>query len=470
MPRLSGLDPGTSATLRDHARPPNGRGRARRLAALVAGWTLLAAGGALLVLPGPGIPLVLAGLALLGRELRWARRAHEGLVARLRRARDAALGRRGGGVARGRPDAQGADGGDGRVSARYAFEQVTTFERLAELREPWAALWARAPAATPFSSPWWLVPWCRHLASGPPWSVAVWRGRALAGLAPTFVHARGGGRVLGLLGSGVSDYQDLLAEDAAAAGALLAYLAAPDRPYDGIELRSLPADALALGRAQAVGAALALDDVCPIVRLPDRPADLGRRASGKLLADVRHQRRRLARRGPLETLQADAGSWRSLLGELFRLHAARREDRGVPGMVAGEGLRRFRLEAGEALHAAGLLRVTALRSAGEVIGALEWFAAGGRGYCYLQGVAPEAAPYGPDNLLVAAVAEQAIAEGARELDLLRGREAYKYRWGAEDRPTFRLDLHVPAPSPPVGRELPASQPGETSVDGAARLR
>ena len=45
--------------------------RALRLAA---GSALLITGGALLVLPGPGIPLVLAGLALLARDLPWARR------------------------------------------------------------------------------------------------------------------------------------------------------------------------------------------------------------------------------------------------------------------------------------------------------------------------------------------------------------------------------------------------------------
>lgn len=51
-------------------------GGAGRLGADAAGWALLGAGAALLVLPGPGIPLVLAGLVLLGRERPWARRLH----------------------------------------------------------------------------------------------------------------------------------------------------------------------------------------------------------------------------------------------------------------------------------------------------------------------------------------------------------------------------------------------------------
>jgi Acetyltransferase (GNAT) domain len=34
----------------------------------------------------------------------------------------------------------------------------------------------------------------------------------------------------------------------------------------------------------------------------------------------------------------------------------------------------------------------------------------------------------------------AVREGAAEFDFLRGREAYKYRWGATDRLTYRRRL------------------------------
>ncbi len=53
------------------------RGWAGWLGGDAAGWALLGAGAALLVLPGPGIPVVLAGLVLLGRERPWARRLHQ---------------------------------------------------------------------------------------------------------------------------------------------------------------------------------------------------------------------------------------------------------------------------------------------------------------------------------------------------------------------------------------------------------
>ncbi|MBA3303418.1 MAG: hypothetical protein H0U26_06070 [Acidimicrobiia bacterium] len=48
---------------------------ARRVAVAVVGATLVVVGLGLLVLPGPGIVVVLAGLAVLGTEFAWAKRA-----------------------------------------------------------------------------------------------------------------------------------------------------------------------------------------------------------------------------------------------------------------------------------------------------------------------------------------------------------------------------------------------------------
>jgi uncharacterized protein (TIGR02611 family) len=47
---------------------------ATRLVRIVAGFGLLAAGVAMLALPGPGWLTIAAGLAILAREFEWARR------------------------------------------------------------------------------------------------------------------------------------------------------------------------------------------------------------------------------------------------------------------------------------------------------------------------------------------------------------------------------------------------------------
>jgi uncharacterized protein (TIGR02611 family) len=54
----------------------------RRIVVPVVGVLLLCVGAALLVLPGPGLVVLLAGVAVLSLELKWARR----LLARARSA------------------------------------------------------------------------------------------------------------------------------------------------------------------------------------------------------------------------------------------------------------------------------------------------------------------------------------------------------------------------------------------------
>jgi hypothetical protein len=53
---------------------------------LAGGFTLLGAGVAMLVLPGPGVLAIAGGLALLGKELPWAKRINDGIAAKFDRS------------------------------------------------------------------------------------------------------------------------------------------------------------------------------------------------------------------------------------------------------------------------------------------------------------------------------------------------------------------------------------------------
>jgi uncharacterized protein (TIGR02611 family) len=55
---------------------PGGR-HAKRIALLIVGWTLILAGIAALVLPGPGLLMLFAGLVVLSQEYEWAERRLE---------------------------------------------------------------------------------------------------------------------------------------------------------------------------------------------------------------------------------------------------------------------------------------------------------------------------------------------------------------------------------------------------------
>jgi CelD/BcsL family acetyltransferase involved in cellulose biosynthesis len=59
---------------------------------------------------------------------------------------------------------------------------------------------------------------------------------------------------------------------------------------------------------------------------------------------------------------------------------------------------------------------------------------------YLSGLDPSAEFCSPGVLILHHAIEQAIREGAREFDMLRGTESYKYDWSAERRPNAGLRL------------------------------
>lgn len=59
----------------------------KKLTAIIVGPILVLVGIALLVLPGPGLLLIAAGITLLGTEYHWARRLVEPIKKRLQQAK-----------------------------------------------------------------------------------------------------------------------------------------------------------------------------------------------------------------------------------------------------------------------------------------------------------------------------------------------------------------------------------------------
>ena len=64
-----------------------------RLSVATVGFTVLALGGIMLVTPGPGLLVIIAGLAILAHEFTWAQRALDSARQRAARAKELAVRR-----------------------------------------------------------------------------------------------------------------------------------------------------------------------------------------------------------------------------------------------------------------------------------------------------------------------------------------------------------------------------------------
>ena len=318
--------------------------------------------------------------------------------------------------------------------SRPVARLVRDAAELAALEPAWWALWRRSPGATPFSSPAWLLPWWEAFAPGPLAAVAVEAGPRLVGLGAFWLEdGRHGPRLLPL-GLGISDHTDVLVDPhAAEAGAALVEAVAALPGWDKWELEELPPDAAALRLAAAPGwAEQAVDQTaCPVLDLAG-PEPVPSRQRRKL----RMSRHRAERRG-LEILDlaaeaADPCAPASYLAELARLHGARWAERGEDGLLAAEPVRRFHALALPRLLAAGLAWPLALRIENRVAGAAYLLRDDRAAYAYLGGFDPDFAFESPGTILIGHAIERAREAGLARFSFLRGREPYKYAWGAAD--------------------------------------
>jgi CelD/BcsL family acetyltransferase involved in cellulose biosynthesis len=323
-------------------------------------------------------------------------------------------------------------------------EAVTTSEALEELRAEWLELWLRCPEATPFQSPAWLIAWWKHLGQGQLWVLSLRQDQRLVGVVPWFIQQAPDSlsrRVL-FLGTGLSDYHDALLEPeftAESCAAVLAYLQANRSRWDACDLQQLRRASPLLQTELPPGwsSQQTAQDVCPVLELPEQLERLSLAVPSHMRENLRYYRRRLEKLPAVRMEQASTDSFPELLENFLQLHRARWAARAQSGVLADSRLQAFHREAAKGLLASGSLRLYGLRVGERLAASLYGFNHGVRTFFYLSGFEPSFASFSPGTLMVGHAIEQAVREGIREFDFLRGREAYKFLWGAKGRLNYR---------------------------------
>lgn len=323
---------------------------------------------------------------------------------------------------------------------------------LRAVENEWWVLWRRVPSATPFQAPAWLLSWWDAFSPGTLCVVTVRENGRLVGLAPFYVEEGiRGGHVLPI-GISVSDYLDILVcPDLAAEGATAIAGSMAEQRWDCWELPDLAAGAIGwrVPRPPGYDEARDCSGICSILALPPSVAELAAVIPAGRRRKIRQARNRAARGGGFEIVGTDRFTSHALFSALVRLHALRWTSRGMPGVLADDRVVSFHRAAMPGLLATGMLRLYGLRFAGRLIAAYYGFHHAGRAYAYLTGFDPAFSSISPGTLLIAHAIEQAVRDGASEIDFLRGDETFKERWGVirrrNGRRVFRRAAdHAPA--------------------------
>ncbi len=320
---------------------------------------------------------------------------------------------------------------------------IRDLESLRCLAPEWNRLWKRCGNLTSFQRPEWVIPWVEAFEPMRLWVVEVRRDDELVGLAPMFSYSRKNEQVLAPLGAGITDYLDWLVipELAIAAVAqILSCLHESIEAWDYLDLPDLPAASSLVTHADAFGFALSVHEACPALQLSKGDSSPAATFSDRQRKNLRTAHNRTRRAGTAQIEVADAKRLPEFVDALLRLHGSRWHECGMPGVLWDEAVQKFHERAVPELFEAGMLRFYGLRFQGELIAVLYVLWDSDVAYFYLQGFDPAHAFISPGAQVIAAAVEDAVRHRRQVIDFLRGREAYKYSWGASDVFTWRVQI------------------------------
>ena len=310
-----------------------------------------------------------------------------------------------------------------------------------ELASEWDEVFDADPHATPFVSSGWGLAWMRHFADGAePWLVTVRDGERLVGLAPLALDRSRRKRVLRMIGKEPGDYWDVLAvpeRRETVNAAVAAELARRSEQWDALYIAGQPGESItaALAQQSSLVVRARAGVPCPRVMLPDGFDEYLRLLPASHRSNVRKHLRRLDQGQVRLREVTDASELDRAIARWHELHIKRWAalPKRIDPTHLEERFRDFILDAMRALVPQGLARVSEFLVDDEVVGVYVNLIDDHAFYWYLGGFEPSRAKLGLGKMSVAQGIRWSIETGRRYFDFTRGRESFKYYFGAVDR-------------------------------------
>lgn len=336
------------------------------------------------------------------------------------------------------------------------YTDSTVFD---QLREEWNPLVQRSVTNTIFLTWEWQSSWWYAYQSG---QLCVLTCRddedCLVGIAPWFVHDLDGERVLRTIGCvDVTDYVDVITdqEHAPAVFALFAsFVGEHTDLFDRINLCNIPENSSTLellaARLRSCGffADTVLQEVCPIIRLPDSWEAYLDQLDKKQRHELRRKLRR-AEESEIEHVIVDhTHDLQAMIDQFLQLMRSSHPEKAR--FLENEKNLAFFKRVLPVVFAKGWLKLSFLVVNGTPAATYCDFDYQNQILVYNSGLLPEQhANLSPGIVLLCLNIRHAIEQGRSVFDFLRGNETYKYRMGAVDTRVYKLRASLGEGAPEI---------------------
>ena len=339
----------------------------------------------------------------------------------------------------------------------FQFDLLTDQTSFLALEPEWNPLLQESAANNIFLTWEWVSTWQQAFtAEHTLWLVTVRQSNNghLVGIAPFVVQNKVQSgvlpyRELTFLGSNQAapDHLDFIVRqgmETAVSPALAAYVWNRRDQWDVLHLNSAVATGTALEQFQHLAPSRwqqSEKQVCPYTPLPTDWAMFEKQLGKNMRRNIKRYDRQLTALGDARYSQLkDPADLPNGLASLRRLHKMTRQDEDVTQAYWNDNIIAFQEALSSKLLANGWLRLYRLHMGDDDIGIFYSFYYHNKLYCYMTGYDMEWSRYGPGRQMIVHAIRSIIGEGAKEIDFLRGEEAYKFEWLAQPRYAVNLKI------------------------------
>ncbi|PKB67564.1 MAG: hypothetical protein BZY82_02970 [SAR202 cluster bacterium Io17-Chloro-G3] len=318
-----------------------------------------------------------------------------------------------------------------------------TEEDFESLWSEWVDLLPNGNFQTLFLTPTWQSVWWQELSGGADLTLlGIRQDNRLIGIAP-FMRCE---ETLSFLGdTDLWDYHDFIVaqgSEGAFYSILLEYL--KTQKWSRVELASIPKYSPTLthipemARKQGLTVEIIEEDVSPGIILPETWEAYLEMLSKKDRHELRRKLRRLDNQTDHKSYTVSGTSISGALDDFFQLMRASRQDKKI--FLNPERERFFRRMV-DAVAKVGALKLFFMEITGERVAGALCFNYGNSLSLYNSGYNPVYSALSVGLLLNALCLKEAIEDGVRYFDFMRGAEAYKYHLGARDVQLHHMVIH-----------------------------
>jgi len=180
---------------------------------------------------------------------------------------------------------------------------------------------------------------------------------------------------------------------------------------------------------------------CPYIDLPANWEEYFHALSRNDRGNLRRSMRSLQKEHAVEVKKYAGGDdLREQLQVLFELHQKRWQERNVISKFARPEARDFYLDVSRVFHQNNWLDLTFLNAGGKPVSAFWGFNYNDTFWNMTQTFDPDYSKYGVGQLHIMKLIEDAIKNGQRKFDFLKGDEAYKSRWTSSATNNFQITM------------------------------